>query len=299
MRMLWVAALLLAGAAAFSGRPLTPVRQAWRAVPVQQQPASRRQAVQCIAWGVRRGRQSTVAGRFISSTLSFIRESTRRSRKKSKKEKDEENKLAVLKAEREWTALGKLASMDMAVLVISTVSLVAAALCDIAAPHYSAKALSMVIGGDRSAFAGAMRGLIAFSVGSAIFTGLRGAFFWIAGARVVTRLRQKLFANMLRQEVAFFDQHETGELTSRISADAAKLANVVSFHVNIIVRQAIQALGGIIYLFFLNWRLAMVSLGGLLLTSLVSAVNGAFSRWLSVQAALPTLPPLGLLLNTR
>ena len=43
-------------------------------------------------------------------------------------------------------------------------------------------------------------------------------------------------------QIAFFDRNDTGELTSRLSADAAKLSNVVSFHINIIVRQSIQVL---------------------------------------------------------
>ena len=41
----------------------------------------------------------------------------------------------------------------------------------------------------------------------------------------------------------------TLQLTSRLSADAAKLSNVVSFHINIIVRESIQALGGLFMIF--------------------------------------------------
>ncbi len=114
---------------------------------------------------------------------------------------------------------------------------------------------------DPAKFVGAMRGLVVFSIGnrvsspsaaatrpdspsafhaagSALLTGLRGGLFSFAGARVVARLRLKLFTNLLRQEIDFFDKHDTGSLTSRLSADAAKLSNVVSYHVNIILRSA-------------------------------------------------------------
>ena len=94
-----------------------------------------------------------------------------------------------------------MASADRAVLAISSLSLVAAALCDVAIPHFSASALSAIVTSDTPGFHSAMRGLFGFSVGAAAFTGLRGAFFWIAGARVVARLRLKLFSNLLRQEV--------------------------------------------------------------------------------------------------
>jgi len=48
----------------------------------------------------------------------------------------------------------------------------------------------------------------------------------VAGATVVARLRLKLFANLLRQEISFFDSHPTGELTSRLTGDASKLSYV-------------------------------------------------------------------------
>lgn len=46
----------------------------------------------------------------------------------------------------------------------------------------------------------------------------------MAGATVVARLRLKLFQNLLRQEISFFDSHPTGELTSRLTGDASKLS---------------------------------------------------------------------------
>lgn len=183
----------------------------------------------------------------------------------------------------DWSKLGSLAFADFGVLVCSSLSLVLAAACDVAIPACSASALAAVVAGDSNKFSLAMRGLVKFSVGSAIFTGLRGCLFWISGARVVSRLRQQLFRNLLRQDIPFFDVHETGELTSRLGADSAKLANVVSFHVNIIVRQALQALGGLACLFKLNGKMALVSLAGLGLVALISGLNGSFSRWLSKQ----------------
>ena len=80
-----------------------------------------------------------------------------------------------------------------------------------------------MVTGDGGAFNTAITNLAKFSVGSALFTGLRGALFWISGARVVSRLRQQLFRNLLRQDIPFFDKHDTGELTSR-TGDAALLA---------------------------------------------------------------------------
>mmetsp|Transcript_24908 Transcript_24908/g.49848 ORF Transcript_24908/g.49848 Transcript_24908/m.49848 type:complete len:780 (+) Transcript_24908:76-2415(+) len=186
--------------------------------------------------------------------------------------------------QRDWSRLRELALADKGILSVSVLSLVAAALFDVALPRYSAEALSCIVAGDKHGFGAAFRGLLAVSGGSAFFTGLRGGFFWIAGARVVARLRLKLFASLMRQDIGFFDAHETGELTSRLGADCAKLANVVSFHINIIARQSITAFGGLCYLFWLNGKMAGAALGGLMLMSGASYLNGEFSRWLSAKA---------------
>src|SRR5512142_2207999 len=50
----------------------------------------------------------------------------------------------------------------------------------------------------------------------AVTMALRFSFFSTAGERVVMRLRQDLFASLMSQEVGFFDERKTGELTSRL-----------------------------------------------------------------------------------
>lgn len=42
------------------------------------------------------------------------------------------------------------------------------------------------------------------------------------GENVAKRLRSKLFAAIIQQDLAFFDNHRSGELVSRLTADAAE-----------------------------------------------------------------------------
>ena len=51
---------------------------------------------------------------------------------------------------------------------------------------------------------------------------LRAYFFTLAGERVVARLRKDLFANILRQEVGFFDAQRTG-FDSELWGDAEQM----------------------------------------------------------------------------
>ena len=55
------------------------------------------------------------------------------------------------------------------------------------------------------------------SLASAAFTGVRGGLFWLAGTRVVTRLRLALFGAMLKQILPSWTPR-AGELASRLSA---------------------------------------------------------------------------------
>ena len=79
---------------------------------------------------------------------------------------------------------------------------------------------------------------------------IRYYLFTTAGERVVTKLRQDLFASIMSQEVGFFDERKTGELTNRLASDTTVLQNTVSVNISMGLRNAAQALGGIALLFY-------------------------------------------------
>jgi ABC-type multidrug transport system fused ATPase/permease subunit len=57
---------------------------------------------------------------------------------------------------------------------------------------------------------------------------VRSAMMQVAGERVVARLRNRLYARILSQDVGFFDVHRTGELVSRLGSDTALLQTATS-----------------------------------------------------------------------
>lgn len=189
----------------------------------------------------------------------------------------------------DWRYMGTLVMSQRWLVLASMVTLILAAGCAVAVPHYSSRALNAAaFAQDKAEFARSLRGMICFNLLASVFTGLRGALFWLAGTHVVAKVRFDLLASLLNQEIAFHDASETGALTSRLASDTAKISNVVSFHVNILFRQVIQALGGLAYLFYLNRQLASVALTGLVFVGGVTTAYGRFSRRISakVQSAL-------------
>ncbi|ATB40434.1 Lipid A export ATP-binding/permease MsbA [Cystobacter fuscus] len=89
---------------------------------------------------------------------------------------------------------------------------------------------------------------------------LRYYFFTQTGERIVVRLRHELFSRLVAQEVGFFDQHKTGELTSRLSADTTVLQNVVSANIATALRSGAQVVGGLGMLLYTSPRLTLLML---------------------------------------
>ena len=117
---------------------------------------------------------------------------------------------------------------------------------------------------------------------------LRYYLFTTAGERVVTRLRQTLFASLMSQEVAFFDERKTGELTNRLASDTTVLQNTVSSNISMVLRNAVQALGGIAMLFYTSPALTLVMLAVVPPVAMGAVIYGRRVRKLSkeVQDAL-------------
>uniref|UniRef100_A0A0K6S6H4 Uncharacterized protein n=1 Tax=Chromera velia CCMP2878 TaxID=1169474 RepID=A0A0K6S6H4_9ALVE len=99
--------------------------------------------------------------------------------------------------------------------------------------------------------------VIAMTAGS-VFTMLRGAFFTLAGERVVARLRRRLFLSLVRQEIGFFDEVQSGELVNRLAADATTIQNAATVNVSMGLRWLAQAVLGLLVLFLVSWKLTLV-----------------------------------------
>jgi ATP-binding cassette subfamily B protein len=88
----------------------------------------------------------------------------------------------------------------------------------------------------------------------------RAILFSLAGERGVRRIRERLFANLVAQDVAFFDAARTGDLVSRIGTDAASLQGLLSGYLSMALRHAITAVGALALLFYTSPRLTAVML---------------------------------------
>jgi subfamily B ATP-binding cassette protein MsbA len=82
------------------------------------------------------------------------------------------------------------------------------------------------------------------------------------GQRVVRDLRDRLFRHILDQSAAFFSRHSTGGLMSRITNDVNQVQQAVSETIGDLMREGLSLVGFAVYLFWVDWQLALVAVTG-------------------------------------
>ncbi|CAE1292594.1 ABC transporter B family member 1 [Acanthosepion pharaonis] len=117
--------------------------------------------------------------------------------------------------------------------------------------------------------------LLGIYLGGSLASMVRSWIFSLTGQRVVARLRSQLFANIMKQEISFFDVTRTGELTNRLSSDTQVLQNAITVNLSVLLQYLLQITGSLAVMFVLNPALTGVLLGVVPLVSL-GAVQYAF-----------------------
>ncbi|KAL0879462.1 hypothetical protein ABMA27_003213 [Loxostege sticticalis] len=99
-----------------------------------------------------------------------------------------------------------------------------------------------------------------------VLTGI-GIFFQIfifnlTGVRLTARLRVATFANMLKQEIGWFDDpvNGIGALCSRLAADAAAVQGATGTRIGALMQAAATILIGVSLSMFYTWKMTLVSL---------------------------------------
>lgn len=89
---------------------------------------------------------------------------------------------------------------------------------------------------------------------------LRGAIFAVIGERMVARVRCDLYSSILDQDIAFFDEHKSGELISRLGSDTMLLQNVISLSLPEAIVNITKAIVSIVLILYISPELAGVSI---------------------------------------
>ena len=119
------------------------------------------------------------------------------------------------------------------------------------------------------------------------------AMNWV-GNKVVTDLRERMFARLLVLPATFFDDHPSGNTVSRLTYDVAQVMNAATSVVTNLITDTFVVIGLLAILFWLNWKLAAITL---LAAPAISVIVRTFNRRLrgvsrDAQAAMGDLTSL-------
>jgi ABC-type multidrug transport system fused ATPase/permease subunit len=103
--------------------------------------------------------------------------------------------------------------------------------------------------------------VILIHFGGVLASFIRSSIMAVAGERIVARLRNNLYSQILKQEIAFFDDHKTGELVSRLSSDTTLIQNATAQGVPEVLLGIVKLIAATALMFWLSPPLAGVTLG--------------------------------------
>jgi ATP-binding cassette subfamily B (MDR/TAP) protein 1 len=118
-------------------------------------------------------------------------------------------------------------------------------------------------------------------IGSALF-GYLSHMMWITvGEKVIVRIRARYFEALLAQEAGYFDQKQSGELVSTLSANTALILAGISEKMSLLMFYISQGVSSIAISLYLGWKMTLVMLA----MSPALIASGALEGYLLTSAA--------------
>ncbi|MGB8692842.1 MAG: lipid A export permease/ATP-binding protein MsbA [Steroidobacteraceae bacterium] len=102
---------------------------------------------------------------------------------------------------------------------------------------------------------------------------------WV-GRQMIKAIRADLFAHYLRLPTSWYERESSGPMLSRLTYNAELVADAATNSATVLIRDSLAIAGGVLYLFYLNWKLAAFVIPvAVVIGLLVQSVNRRFRRY--------------------
>ncbi len=118
----------------------------------------------------------------------------------------------------------------------------------------------------------------------AFFEYLQSYIMSDVGQKVIRDVRNQVYDKLQTLSLDYFTQKRSGELISRITNDVKLIENAVSYALTDLVYQSFQVICFAFVTFFINWRMALISIVVLPLVAVPMIVVGKILRKLSKRS---------------
>ena len=102
--------------------------------------------------------------------------------------------------------------------------------------------------------------LVAVLLIRAAIDGVRQYVMTWTGERVIFDLRMEIVRHLQSLSLSFFTRRKTGELMSHVTSDATLVHGVITQTIISVLGQVLTLIGGLVVIFVMNWRLALLTL---------------------------------------
>ncbi len=94
--------------------------------------------------------------------------------------------------------------------------------------------------------------------GGVIISALSGYILGVFGEHVVSKLRDNLWARLLKMPVSYFDNTSTGEISSRLVNDTSQVKNLLANTLPNAITSLLQFFGAVVIMFMMDWQMSLI-----------------------------------------
>jgi ABC-type multidrug transport system fused ATPase/permease subunit len=174
-----------------------------------------------------------------------------------------------------------LASSEWFLLFCAFLSLMLASVTNLLSPIYSGHVFNAIKDEDHGPFLHNVRIFVILSLSSGLFGSCRSLCFRVVSRRLSYLTRNKLFEGIIRQDIAFYDASQTGDLISRLSWDCNAMLQPISNLLGSTLQSILFFFGGLIMSFVISWRLSMLAFTTMLPIIHLTSKYAVFSQRLN------------------
>jgi len=103
-------------------------------------------------------------------------------------------------------------------------------------------------------------GLVVVLLVRAVVDGVRQYVMAYTGERVIFDLRMAIVRHLQSMSLSFFNARKTGDLMSHVTSDATVVHGVITQTILQVLGQVLTLVGGLVVIFLMNWKLALLTL---------------------------------------
>jgi subfamily B ATP-binding cassette protein MsbA len=170
-------------------------------------------------------------------------------------------------------------------LLLAALSLVIIGLLGLATPWVMKELVDLVIVGQQHAqlnrLALFMAGIYALR---AVFSFVQTYLVAWVGERVVAGLRREIYEHLLSLSLSFFSEQRVGAIVSRLGSDVQVIQYAVTSNLVTLLQQAVTAVGVIVVVGLMNWRLTLLMAAAMPGVVLVTQIMGRRIRRIARRA---------------